>query len=149
MRTLFLRTTAALSLAVVLLPSPALAADKDALARELMSLTGADQLGQQMLDAMIPQFAQMGMPPEFAESFRDKADVQALVEQIVPLYAETLDEKTLKAAIAFYKSPEGKKLIAKQPEIQMKAMQIGQAWGAQLGQQIASEMAAEAAPQGQ
>lgn len=148
MRPLFLRAAAALSLSVLLLPAPAFAADKQALARELMALTGADQLGQQMMDAMLPQFQQMGMPPEFMELFKEKADVQALVDQIVPLYADTYDEKTLKAAIAFYKTPEGRKLIGKQPEVQMKAMQLGQTWGAKLGQEIAAQLQAQG-PQGQ
>lgn len=142
MRSLLPRSAAVLTLSVLLLPAPSFAGDKEDLARELKSLTGADKLGQQMLDAMMPQFAQMGVPQEFADKFSEKADVQALVDKLVPLYAETYDAKTLKAAIKFYSSAEGKRLVAAQPGIQQKAMAIGQQWGIELGQQVAIELQA-------
>lgn len=116
----------------------------EALARELMALTGAANLGEQTMQAMMAEFAKLGVPSAFSERFMAKANADQLVELVVPIYVETYDEKTLKAALKFYRSREGATLITKMPEINQRAMAAGQAWGAALAQEVMEEMQAEA-----
>lgn len=127
------------------MPAAQAADDKvEALARELMELTGAANLGEQTMQAMMAEFAKLGVPPEFSERFMAKANADQLVELVVPIYVETYDEKTLKAALKFYRSKEGALLVSKMPEINERAMAAGQAWGAALAQEVIEEMQAEA-----
>jgi uncharacterized protein len=111
-------------------------AEKERLTRELLELTGSADLGKQMLDAMVLQFAGMpGVSQEYVETFMELAKPEELVELVVPLYVAALDEATLKASIAFYSSPEGRKLIEVQPQLTQESMVLGQQWGMKLAEE--------------
>ena len=40
---------------------------------------------------------------------------------------------------AFYKTPIGQKMIATQPEILQKSMQLGMIWGQNIGKEVEAE----------
>ena len=48
-------------------------------------------------------------------------------------HSNNFNTKELKAIIAFYQSPVGRKMIAIKPEMAQKAMKIGIAWGQEMG----------------
>ncbi len=94
-----------------------------------------------MVKKMLPtQMEQMGkmsgqtnMPPEAlgqSEKIIDLVAEELSWEKVkndyITLYAETLTEDELKAAIAFYKTPEGQAFVAKQPELMKRAMELNQ-----------------------
>ena len=128
-------------------PSNALADDasKEVLVRELLEVTGSADLGKQMMDGMMAQFeGNPGLPPGFAKKFGELAKPEQIVELVVPIYMKTYEEKTLQAAIDFYKTAEGKALISKMPAVSQESMLVGQTWGASLAQQTMDALAADA-----
>jgi len=111
--------------------------DKEAKVRKLLELTGAGDMGKQVADAMMDQFATMpNLPPGFAEKFKQLAQPSQLVDLIVPIYMKHLDAPTLDAAIAFYSSPAGRTLASKQSVLVQESMQAGQQWGQNLAMQV-------------
>jgi uncharacterized protein len=58
---------------------------------------------------------------------------------VAPLYAEKFTVAELTEIGAFYKTPIGQKMIATQPEILQRSMQIGMAWGATIGKEVEAE----------
>lgn len=121
--------------------APKVAADvkgmsKDQKIRKLLELTGAQDLGKQMMDQMMGQFEQMPtLPPGFARKFRELAMKQDLVTMLIPVYSRHLEEKDIDAAIVYYESAEGQALSHAQPVILRESMQIGQDWGRDLALQ--------------
>ncbi len=58
---------------------------------------------------------------------------------VAPLYAERFTLTELTEIGAFYKTPIGQKMIAIQPEILQRSMQIGIGWGQAIGQEVEAE----------
>lgn len=114
------------------------------LAEELMNLMKVPaniEKSFAMVKKMIPsQMEQMGkmsgqtnMPPEAVSQSEKIVDLVAaelswekVKADYISLYSETLTEEELKAAIAFYKTPEGQSFIGKQPELMKRAMELNQ-----------------------
>lgn len=147
---MIIRTLSATVVAFSLLtavPTSAHADDaaKEALVRELLEVTGSADLGKQMMDGMMAQFqGNPALPPGFAEKFSELAKPEQIVEMVVPIYMKAYDEKTLQAAIDFYKTPEGTLLMAKMPQISQESMIVGQDWGAKLAQETLEALAVDA-----
>ena len=57
------------------------------------------------------------------------AEVAALNEQLIPLFKKYFSQADVKAIIAFYVTPAGKKLAEKTPQMTMEQMQLSQTWG--------------------
>ncbi len=53
--------------------------------------------------------------------------VNALIDDIIPVYQKYLSRADVEAMIVFYSSPTGKKLIDKMPEMTQEAMQVSYA----------------------
>lgn len=152
-------------------PAPAVAAPaidpaKLALAREVIAAMQADK----MLDRMTAQMKQMAtqmaaLPPDTPPAKRAKAEAlsnkimdltmeaaKGMIAKMDALYADVYSEAELKAIKAFFTSPEGKSMLAKQPQLMQRVMPLAQAMQAellpkiqQLAQQAQAEEAAEAA----
>jgi hypothetical protein len=138
--------TLAVVLFSLLLAGPALADDakKEKLARELMALSGAADMGKQVMHGMMEQFrSNPAIPPKFVDKFLELAKPEQLVEMVVPLYVRIYDEETLAAAVAFYKTKSGKALIAGLPQITQESMALGQKWGQELAAKVLSELNAQ------
>ena len=117
--------------------------------RELLEITGAARQGKQMLGMMLQQFKQMPrMDPKFLDRFAKAAKPEDLINLIVPVYMKHLDAETVDAAIAFYKTPEGRKFVRAMPEIQRESTVAGQRWGQQLALKVLREIQAEKAGPG-
>jgi len=116
--------------------APAIAPAKEALIQRLLELTGAANMGQQMMDGMITSFRQASpeIPEEFWRNFRNEVDVNSLMQKIKPIYDRYLSEEDLKGLVAFYESPLGRKLISQMPAILRESMAVGQEWGMAAGQ---------------
>lgn len=141
--------------ASVVLASPA-AADsapsKDALRdhaelrsdiRRLLVLTGAGELGEQMMANMIAQFrtTMPSVPSAFWDEFQGEVDADEIVELVVPIYARHFTHEDVQALIAFYESPIGRKFVEAQPQILQESMAVGERWGQQLAQRVMERLA--------
>jgi len=131
------------------LTQPAAADDtsSEATARELMAVMGAGDLGIQVMQQMADTMRLNPLIPErFVELLMERARPEDLVEMVVPIYTKHLDKKTMEAAIAFYRSEEGKRLVAATPVITQESMVAGQQWGMRLAVEIQQMMAQPPTP---
>jgi uncharacterized protein len=69
--------------------------------------------------------------------------VGELREIVARIYASRFTEQELKDALAFYKTPLGKKLIEQEPAILDQSMKDAQTWGDRLSQEVMNKMRAE------
>jgi hypothetical protein len=125
-------------------PAPPAAPNaKEEKVRKLLKAQGQEEASKMAFDKMIDAFKKLpGLPPGFLEKFREKASAKEMVELAVPVYAKHLDDATLDAVIAFYETPEGKKLAASFPAIQSEAMDAGNVWGQKKAMEVMKELQA-------
>jgi hypothetical protein len=127
-------------------PTPA----KVALAREAIAAMQADQ----MFDAMAAQMKQMysqAVPAPANATPEQRHKYEAIQTQIAQLtmeaakdligkmdvvYAEVYSEAELTSMKAFFSSPEGRSMLAKQPQIMSRAMPLAQEMQRELGPKI-------------
>jgi len=76
--------------------------------------------------SMKVNFDQMmsSMSPEEAAKLRTAFSVDAIIEELVPLYDKYFSERDLKAFIDFYSSTDGKKLVETIPQIMRGSVEI-------------------------
>lgn len=103
---------------------------------ELMQVTGAGDLGAQMMNSMIPAFKKMlpEVPDSFWTGFMKEVDPNEMISLMVPIYQAHFSETEIQQAITFYKSPAGRKFIQEQPQVMRESMAAGQEWGRRLAQ---------------
>lgn len=106
--------------------------------RQLMEITGAAKMGEQMMTNMVASYKQNfpAATTEFWEAFMKEADMSQLMEQIIPIYAESFTDDDIQQMLAFYKTPIGRKMIEKMPIIMQQSMQLGGQWGKQLSEKV-------------
>ena len=73
---------------------------------------------------------------------------EEVLGMVAPLYAEKFTVQELTEIGAFYKTPIGQKMIATQPEILQRSMQLGMAWGQTIGQEVEKEAREESKKRG-
>lgn len=66
--------------------------------------------------------------------------VTEIQTEIARAYASQFTEQELKDALAFYKTPLGKKLIEEEPKVLDQSMQVAQNWGDRLSEQVIAGM---------
>jgi len=115
-------------------------AARQALAREAIAAMQVDK----MLDNMAGQIKQMAMqraqlPPTATAEQRQQFDtfmgrvtdlamseVRTMVSRLDSIYADVYTEAELKAIIGFFTTPEGKSMLAKQPQVMTRLMPLMQ-----------------------
>lgn len=117
-----------LTFALVISANVAMAQDeaykKDVMKVIEMSGSGAqmEMVKKQILQA-IPADKQAAFLIEF------NASLPALYDKLVKVYSETYTKEDIKAMIAFYDSPVGKKMAEKTEELMEKSQAAGAEWG--------------------
>lgn len=115
-------------------------AAKLALAREAIAAMQMDKMLDAMTAGMKQMAAQSSPLPASAtpeqrqkfEAFMGKvveismAEAQGMLAKMDAVYAEVYSEAELKAMVAFFQSPEGKSMIAKQPQVMTRVMPLVQ-----------------------
>lgn len=140
---------AALALVVGLVPLSASADDtaaapsaKMADIQRLLELTGAAQMGDQMLDRMleIQRRSVPQAPNAFWQELRAEMDTRELMEQVTVIWDKHFTHEEIKGLLAFWESPVGSRLREKQPLILMESMSVGEAWGIRAGRKVQERM---------
>ena len=123
--------------------------------RQLMDLEGTKALMNQMMETMGDQIKPLmtnAFPPgEYREKlidlfivkFKSKADIQQLLDSLVPLYDKYLSAEEIKGLIQFYQTPLGKKTAAIRPKLTGEAQEQGRKWGEVLGRDSMIEVLSE------
>lgn len=112
---------------------------------KLLDAMHAGELGMQSIQKMVEALRATNkeLPTEFWDEFLKAATPEALTEVALPAYEQNLTHAEVKAYLAFAATPEGASIMKKLPQVQAEAMKAGQAWGQQLGLQIAQKLHAE------
>lgn len=128
---------------------------------ELMTVTGATDMGEQMSQAMTQQMIQVlkQMRPDIPARAFDIAgeEVQSVVMEelasgdfqnnIIPIYDKYFTLSEINELLEFYATDIGKKTIDVMPDLTQESMIVGQAWGESIGpiigQRITLRLAAE------
>ena len=117
-------------------------ADKVTDIRRLIELSGSPTAGAQALREMVGMMRVVmpSAPSGYWEEFVREARPSEFAELMVPVIDNHLTHDDVKAAIAFYESPAGKKLAGATPAITREAMQVGLVWGGQTGQRVRARL---------
>ncbi len=131
-------------------PTPAAVA----VAKELIVLKGSTQLWDAVVPGVIEQVKAVFMQtnPALGKELNDVAAqlrteyaprASQLVDQVAQLYARTFTEQELKDALAFYKSPLGKKIVNEEPKVLDDGFRRIQQWANKFSEEVMSKMRAE------
>jgi hypothetical protein len=79
---------------------------------------------------------------EFSKEFSGevKQQRQALLDLIIAIHAKHYTPDDVKAIIAFYQTPVGKKMAGLAVKLSMETMQTAQAWGQEIGQRVGQKV---------
>ncbi len=96
---------------------------------KLISISGADA----QMKVVKPQILNM-IPEVNKENFSKEFDASlpSMYDKMAKIYMEIYTQEDIKAMIAFYESPVGKKMNEKAGELGQKSMQAGQEWAKEL-----------------
>lgn len=114
--------------------------------KEYITLSGGQKNFEVAVDQMIEMYKSdesLEVPVEFWDTFsREIKDesLDKLMTLLIPIYTKHTTEAEIDAGIAYFKTPLGKSLIDKQPEIMKESMQAGMIWGQELGMKIIEKM---------
>jgi hypothetical protein len=129
--------------AIALLGSPALDANADeqaseATVKEFIAVTGAGNLGVQVMQNMLPSLKRLvpSAPESFWTDFMHEVKPEDLEALLVPIYQKNFTENEIRETIKFYRSPTGQKVIRQLPKVMQESMAVGQVWGQQLAQRV-------------
>jgi len=104
-------------------------------AKELLKAMGGEgftrQMTQSILQSLKPRIPNASAT--FWNDFEKTIPPDEFMDLITPIYAKHFTVAEMKKMIAFYKTPEGKKLGKEFPAIIQEATPLGQGWGLQLG----------------
>jgi uncharacterized protein len=123
-------------------------------ATELATLKGAKGLFEPMVVGMIEKAKGMFLQtnPTLGKDLNEVAAKLRVdyvprsgepLAETARLYATRFSEQELKDAVAFYKSPLGRKLLAEEPAITDQSLRFAAGWAEKVSEEIISKMRAE------
>ena len=130
-------------------------ASKEASIRQLMELTGAKTLGNQMMQAGMEQFrtsvteSQPDNPrakqfiDAFVANFQKHFNPDVLTDKIVPIYDKYLTEEDVDGLLEYYQSPLGQRMLKALPEIAKESQQAGYSLGQKAAQETLEDLKAD------
>jgi hypothetical protein len=125
-----------------------------ATAKELITVKGATALWAPLVPGVIEQAKSVFLQTnpmlskdlnEVAAKLRTEYAARGaeVVNDVAKLYAERFTEQELKDALAFYKSPLGKKMVTEEPAILDQSMRNAQNWANRLSEEVIGKIRAE------
>ena len=135
-------TAAKTTTAVTKAANTATGTNKTADIKTLLTLTKSGELAVSMMQEMINAYRQglPQVPDEFWLNFAKKVKTEDLLDMLVPIYDRHLTHSEVTSLIEFFQSPVGKRLVSVQPEIMKESMQVGQAWGEKLANEVTAAL---------
>src|SRR5712692_10421788 len=125
---------------------------KDTRIRELMDVTGAKNLGQQLIEAGMEQFrssvqdSQPNNPraKQFVDAFVARCqkhfDPDSLAERVIPIYDKYLTTDDLQGLLDYYHSPLGQRMLKALPEVTRESQAACLALGQKAAQETMEEL---------
>jgi hypothetical protein len=102
--------------------------------RELLTLTGADKQGALLLDELIQNLRRTNpsLPLGFWDELKATLNAGEIVELLIPVYQKHLSGRDVDEAIAYWKTPSGRRMSAAQSLITTESLRVGREWGARV-----------------
>lgn len=125
---------------------------KDARIRELMEVTGAKDLGQQLIEAGMEQFRSSVLDSQpdnprakqfvdaFVVRFQKHFDSNTLNERVIPIYDKYLTAEDLQGLLDYYRSTLGQRMLKVLPEVTRESQAAGFALGQKAAQETMDEL---------
>jgi hypothetical protein len=125
---------------------------KEARIRELMDVTGAKDLGQQLIEAGMEQFRSSVLDSQpdnprakqfvdaFTTRFQKHFDSKSLNEHVIPIYDKYLTTEDLKGLLDYYRSPLGQRMLKALPDVARESQAAGYALGQKAAQDTMEEL---------
>ncbi len=146
--TAFQRLLSSLALAAcVALPTLPAAAEEpsmEALAIELMNLSGAEGVAEQTVQVLAAQI-RSAYPLVKEETWTEvlaTLDANEVEASMAAVYTQHFTRKELEELIAFYKSPIGRRLVQLLPTVVQASMAAGAEWNQRKGTEIVEALKA-------
>jgi len=129
-------------------------------ARELVAFTGSTTVFNPLIAGVVEQAKLLFLQQDPALS-KDLNEIAIkmrndlaprfveLTDEIARLYATNFTDQELKAILAFYQSPAGKKLLEQQPKVVDASMRFAQDWANKLSDEVIVKMRDELKKRGQ
>jgi uncharacterized protein len=125
-----------------------------AAAKELVVLKGAKAMYEPLVTGIVEKAKGMFLQtnPMLSKDLNEvaaklRADLAPRGEEVINetarLYATRFTEQEMKDALAFYKSPLGRKLMSQEPEIADQSMRSAASWADKLSEEVIGKMRAE------
>ncbi|PYP76530.1 MAG: hypothetical protein DMD35_18380 [Gemmatimonadetes bacterium] len=122
------------------------------LVRQLIASAHLTEQAIQVIEQALPaqRAANPRVPAAFWDRFLEQARARRgeLEDGYVALYDRNFTAAELRAMIAFYESPIGKRFVEVQPVLLREGMAMGQEWGTRIGSDVGRTLAAEGAQPG-
>jgi len=125
---------------------------KGARIRELMDVTGAKNMGQQLIEAGMEQFRSSVLDSQpdnprakqfvdaFVVRFQKHFDADSLNERVIPIYDKYLTTEDLQGLLDYYRSPLGQRMLKALPEVTRESQEAGFALGKKAAQETMDEL---------
>lgn len=119
--------------------------EKAKVIHELLAVTGAANIGQQMMDAMaaVEKQSHPDVDPKIIDRLLAKLDMNEMLESVVAIYDRHFSTEDLKATLAFYQSPVGQRVLRELPPVMKESMAAGQEWGRLKAMELMKELEKE------
>jgi hypothetical protein len=125
-----------------------------ATAKELITVKGATALWEPLVPGVIEQAKSVFLQtnPMLGKDLNEVATKMRaeyaprgaeVLNDVAKLYASRFTEQELKDALAFYKSPLGRKMVTEEPNILDQSMRNAQNWANRLSEEVINKMRAE------
>jgi hypothetical protein len=120
-----------------------------------MEVTGAKNLGQQLIEAGMEQFRSSVLDSQpdnprakqfveaFVVGFQKHFDANSLNERVVPIYDKYLTAEDLQGLLEYYRSPLGQRMLKVLPEVTRESQAAGFALGQKAAQATMDELKTE------
>jgi len=128
---------------------------KEADIRKLMDLTGANTLGEQLMNAGMEQFRSSVLDSQpdnprakqfvdaFVAGFQKRFDAKSLSEAQIPIYDKYLAAEDLQGLLEYYSSPLGRRMLKVLPQIAQESQAAGFSLGKKAAQQTMDDLKAD------
>ena len=135
---MFKRTALALAINLCI-AAPLLAGSHQDAARELMQVSGTEQIMAQMQLQIESMFLNISSDAQYtaeqqqiveryraevAEILAGEMQWEKIEDNVVELYTQSFNEQELRELITFYTTPLGQKMITKMPEVMLRSAEI-------------------------
>jgi hypothetical protein len=130
-------------------PAVAISPEFEKSVYKLLEVSRAADMSKAGISRSIEQIkkAMPDVPEDFWTRLEAKLNLEInnLLAQLVPVYANHLSPEDVKSLIAFYESPLGQRFTAAQPKIASDATAVAHNWGRAISEKIMAEINAEQA----